>query len=81
MVLYRIKNNRTGDYSVGGAYPGWSKYGKLWSLSNLKKHLSLVKKCKGEEEYNHCSVEAYNVHKTWDIDVNEWIALPAGRQE
>ena len=80
MVLYRIKNNITGRYSTGGACPRWSKYGKVWSLSNLKKHLNLVKKCRWTEKYNHCSIEAYNVHKTWDIDVNEWMDLPAGRQ-
>lgn len=44
MLVFRVKNLRTGLYSTGGGYPSWTKRGKLWtSKGALKNHLNLVR--------------------------------------
>lgn len=43
MIVFRVKNLRTGLYSTGGYHPHWSKNGKLWtSKGALKNHFNLA---------------------------------------
>ena len=40
--MYMIIDNKTGMYKTAGMWGGWAKrWGKLWSLADLKKHLRL----------------------------------------
>ena len=42
--VYKIRNKTTGLFSTGGAWPNWSKKGKLWTgLGPLANHLGLVR--------------------------------------
>lgn len=43
-IVYKIRNKTTGLFSGGGAYPRWSKKGKVWtSMGNLRNHLNMFK--------------------------------------
>jgi len=40
--MYKIRHKETGLYSSGGAYPRWTKRGKVWyALHHIAAHLRL----------------------------------------
>ena len=39
---YKIRHRQTGLYSTGGAYPKWTRGGKVWNnLGMLRSHLAM----------------------------------------
>ena len=59
---YRIKDIRTGLYSLGGERPRFTKRGKLWtSLKNIKLHTDMIyKKYKFDYETIGSFIDMYN---------------------
>lgn len=38
--MYKIRNKTTGLFSTGGAYPRWTKRGKVWTATHhIRSHL------------------------------------------
>lgn len=61
-ALYKIRHRKTGLFSTGGAYPGWSKKGKSWSsLTYVKSHLALVGGQRCVANLGHPYADAYVV--------------------
>lgn len=59
MEIYKIKNTKTGLYSLGGGYPKFNKNGKIWKRrSDLSNHLNLIDI---DQDYKDCIIEVLYV--------------------
>lgn len=55
-TLYKIMN-KNGQFSSGGHPPKWVKSGKIWELTHLKAHLTLIGKySKNLSVYQDCTL-------------------------
>jgi len=77
MTLYKIRDKNTGLFSCGGAYPNWSKKGKVWvALNYLNLHLNLVKnEYKNIHMYKDAEIVVFDVHESNSIDVNRFMGM------
>jgi hypothetical protein len=65
MLIYRIRNKQLGLYSKGGAFPSWSKKGKIWkNIGHLKVHLKNVMARGSYRSFDNWIVESYEVKET-----------------
>lgn len=56
MILYKIRNKKTGLFSTGGMSFNWAKGGKTWKrLNHVKAHITLV----GKDRYKNCEIVYY----------------------
>lgn len=66
MRVYKIRDTKTGLYSMGGCAPKWSRVGKVWTTEGaLKSHLTLWM-C--TTEYR---MPVRQVPKSWEVVVLE----------
>lgn len=74
MLIYRIKNTKTGMYSNGGSYPRWSKKGKIWkTLGYVRSHLRAFM------EYDYRKKTTVGIDpklKDWVIETSEITEQP-----
>jgi hypothetical protein len=61
--IYKIRDKRTGLYSMGGTGPGWSKKGKEWkTLAHVMAHLSQF-----YQTYYRQKVSILTIPDDWEI--------------
>lgn len=62
-TIYKIRSKKTGTFSKGGAYPSFSKKGKIWSaLNHLSNHFNQLDPA-GRKLYkdHECEVVVYEL--------------------
>lgn len=65
MIVYKIRRKDDGLFSNGGAYPSFSKTGKLWKQrGHLTSHLNQVHH---RRVYDECEIVTYELSET-EID-------------
>jgi len=70
-LMYKIKDNQTGLYSMGGSTPLFTKTGKIWKKkTDLDLHIKLVEDHQRryperQSPYEDCIVEVYEVTKAY----------------
>lgn len=79
-TIYKIRRNSDGLFSKGGAFPAFSKAGKIWKNHvHLQAHLRLVLygPPDARQEYDDCHVVSYQVIERIDSDadvaVSTWL--------
>lgn len=63
-TFYRIQDSETGLFSTGGENPNWTKNGKIWKITGLRKHTALIRdkiKRTGFNPYKNADVVVYSV--------------------
>lgn len=73
--MYKIKDLKTGKYSMGGNPPTWGKNGKLWkSERDLNLHFNLIAKNPVyHKSYDDCMVECYELNKIGSIPAFKFV--------
>ena len=73
--LYKIRNKKTGLYSVGGVDGRFSKVGKVWKMGPVKLHLMLIQNrpcgLPGLERYKDCEVVEYEMHESRVLSISD----------
>ncbi len=60
--IFKIRNNKTGEFSSGGAWPTFSKVGKTWtSTRSINSHIALFKNDELLKRYKDCSLVAFEL--------------------
>jgi len=54
-IFYKIKNKKTGEFSLGGKKPKFDKVGKIWRDHFIKYHLRQV----DPKYYEDCEIVVY----------------------
>jgi len=71
MQIYMIRRPRDGLYSTGGAYPYFSKFGKVWTRKHLlRAHLRIVA---DPTVYNDCAVVTMTMEVSESTPIQEWV--------
>jgi hypothetical protein len=69
-----IRNKTTGLFSTGGAMPGFSKKGKMWTSTNsFSGHLALFDNERMIRHYSDCEFVTYELNEIATQDVAETI--------
>ena len=59
--MFKIRNKNTGQFSSGGAYPRWTKRGKIWyALHHLRAHMKSNAAYK-REFYKDAEIVVYEI--------------------
>ena len=85
MKLYKIRSNKTGQFSNGGSWPSFTKNGKLWKRAcDVSNHFSLLSP-HGRQMYKDQDVEIieYELVETCTnvTSYADWIAATDERKE
>ncbi len=71
-IVYKIKNKKTGEYSIGGKRAKFSRQGKIWTTSNyILAHLEQIDLETRRNYRDNCEIVAFTLteHSTF----NNWI--------
>ena len=78
MIIYKIKDKGTGQYSTGGKNPNWTKLGKTWSsIGTLKSHITLIEKQFSESSrnvYKNCEIVETEIKEDSVVDIGKFIS-------
>lgn len=81
MIVYKIRNNKTGLFSTGGRNPGWNQKGKTWKtmpgshLAQQKQNSSCYSQIwrSGEiVEYEDCEIVIYELVEQETINLADY---------
>ena len=64
MKVYKLRNKKTGLFSLGGLYPKYNKSGKIWKrMSDLKLHLSMFDSNRDKEYLDLVEIVEYEMQE------------------
>lgn len=73
--IFKIRNNKTGEFSTGGAWPGFSKSGKSWTSSrSLNSHMALFSDADLAKRYKDCSLVAFELKEADATSIEDMVA-------
>ncbi len=80
MKLYKIRDKKTGLFSMGGVYPRFTTKGKIWNGSGpIKSHLTqmkhYVKYYQSSNYYEDCEVVILELKEAGCMPINEFQSL------